>query len=143
MDDAVPEASVQHFADLDLRLVKAVRGIRVLATVAWPAAVERQFLADLKRGHETLPRFDYVAPDFSPQRAELAMIAAAADASHPLGAWLARSAASWAIAARMLEAVGTAGTTAPSIELYGKPNDPLPGGGQTNLDAARWFLASA
>ncbi|MGH8152403.1 MAG: flavohemoglobin expression-modulating QEGLA motif protein [Rhodanobacteraceae bacterium] len=143
MDDAVPTASVQHFADLDRRLVKAVRGIRVLATVAWPAAVERQFLADLKRGHETLPRFDYAAPDFSPQRAELAMIAAAVDASHPLGAWLARSTASWAIAARMLEAVGTAGITAPSIELYGKPNDPLPGGGQTNLDAARWFLASA
>lgn len=143
MVDAAPAANIQHFADLDRRLLEAVRGIRVLATVAWPATVERRFLAELQRGYETLPKFEYAAPDFSAQRAELAAVAAAADASHPLGGWLARSAASWATAARMLEAVGTAGVTASSIELYGKPDDPLPGGGQTNLDAARWFLSIA
>src|SRR6185312_1539652 len=135
--------SLKRFAELDKRLVKAVRPIRVLDMVAWPAAVEQRFLADLQRGRETLPRFEYRPPDFFVQRADLLEIAAAADVSHPLGAYLARSAGSWHIAARMLEAVGTAGVVKPSIELYGKPGDPLPGGGQTNLDAARWFLGIA
>ncbi|WIG54707.1 MAG: hypothetical protein OJF61_000493 [Rhodanobacteraceae bacterium] len=139
MDAAAPRA-LRRCAALDKRLVEAVRGIRVLDTVAWPAAVERRFLDDLHHGRETLPRFEYHAPDFSAQRAELDAIASNADASHPLGAYLRRSAASWQTAARMLEAVGTGGVTAPSIELYGKPGDALPGGTQTNLDAARWFL---
>jgi uncharacterized protein (TIGR02421 family) len=139
MDAAAPGA-LRRCAALDKRLVKAVRDIRVLDMVAWPAAVERRFLDDLHRGRETLPRFEYRAPDFSAQRAELEAIASKADASHPLGAYLQRSAMSWQTAARMLEAIGTGGVTAPSIELYGKPGDALPGGTQTNLDAARWFL---
>lgn len=140
MNDAAPNAALRRCAALDKRLVEAVRGIRVLDTVAWPAAVERRFLDDLHHGRETLPRFEYQAPDFSAQRAELHAIASEADASHPLGAYLRRSAASWQTAACMLEAVGTDGVTAPSIELYGRPGDALPGGTQTNLDAARWFL---
>jgi hypothetical protein len=140
---APPAPVLKQYAELDKRLVKAVRDIRVLDTVAWPAVVERRFLEDLHHGRETLPRFEYHAPDFSAQRAELAAIAATADVAHPLGAYLQRSAASWQTAARMLEAIGTGGVTAPSIELYGKPGDALPGGGQTNLDAARWFLEIA
>ncbi|MGH8184684.1 MAG: flavohemoglobin expression-modulating QEGLA motif protein [Rhodanobacteraceae bacterium] len=143
MTDIALAPTVQHCAALDKRLVEAVRGIRVLATVTWPLAVERRFLEDLHHGHEILPRFEYRVPDFSAQRAELAAIATEADTTHPLGAYLARSANSWQTAARMLEAVGTAGVTPPSIELYGKPGDILPGGGQTNLDAAKYFLEIA
>jgi uncharacterized protein (TIGR02421 family) len=133
-------AATRGCAALDRRLVEAVRAIRVLDTVAWPAGVERRFLEDLHHGRETLPRVEYHAPDFSAQRAELDDIASKADPSHPLGAYLQRSAASWQTAARMLEAVGTGGVTAPSVALYGRPGDALPGGTQTNLDAARWFL---
>ncbi|HEX7348176.1 MAG TPA: flavohemoglobin expression-modulating QEGLA motif protein [Rhodanobacteraceae bacterium] len=143
MKTTSPDIELQRCAELDQRLVNAVRRIRVLDTVAWPQAVEQQFLDDLHRGHETLPRFSYRVPDFSVQRAELAAIRAAADTAHPLGAYLARSAASWATAARMLEAVGTAGVTPLAIELYGRPGDLLPDGGQTNLDAARYFLGIA
>ncbi|HET7161362.1 MAG TPA: flavohemoglobin expression-modulating QEGLA motif protein, partial [Rhodanobacteraceae bacterium] len=84
MNDA-PGLALQRFGKLDKRLVEAVHPIRVLGTVAWPVAVERRFLEDLKRGRETLPRIDYRAPDFSAQRAELEAIASKADASHPLG----------------------------------------------------------
>ncbi|HVU81262.1 MAG TPA: tyrosine/phenylalanine carboxypeptidase domain-containing protein, partial [Rhodanobacteraceae bacterium] len=111
MDAAAPRA-LRRCAALDKRLVEAVRGIRVLDTVAWPAAVERRFLDDLHHGRETLPCIDYRVPDFSAQRAELDAIASKADASHPLGAYLQRSAVSWQTAARMLEAVGTGGVTA-------------------------------
>ncbi|TAM93414.1 MAG: DUF1704 domain-containing protein, partial [Rhodanobacteraceae bacterium] len=143
MNDVARSPVLRRCADLDRRLVTAVRGIRVLATVGWPAAAEQRFLEALQRGREALPRVEYAPPDFSEARAALAAIATEADATHPLGAYLARSAASWQTAARMLEAVGTAGVTAPSIELYGKPGDPLPGGGQTNLDAAHYFLEIA
>ena len=51
-------ALARDCAALDKRLVEAVRGIRVLDTVAWPAAVERRFLDELHQGRETLPRFN-------------------------------------------------------------------------------------
>ncbi len=139
---ALPEAWRRH-AELDRRLLEAVRGIHVLATVAWPAAKERRFLEELRKGREALPRIDYRPPDLGAPRAELEAIAREADAAHPLGTYLRRSAESWQTAARMLEAVGTAGVTAPSVELYGKPGDALPGSSQTNLDAANYFLGIA
>jgi uncharacterized protein (TIGR02421 family) len=40
----------------------------------------------------------------------------------------------------MLEAVGTAGVTAPSIELYGRPGERIPGSDCSNVDAARHFI---
>lgn len=133
----------QHYAALDQRMLEAVRGIHILGAVAWPAAAQRRFLDDLQRGRERLPRINYAPPDLSAQRAELAAIADGVDPAYPLGAHLQRSARSWHTAARMLEAVGTQGVAAPSIELYGKPDDALPGSAQTNLDAANYFLEIA
>ena len=131
------------FAALDKRLLDAVRGMHVLGAVAWPASAERKFLQNLARGRESLPKIEYARPDFSAQRAELDAIAQAAGESHPLGAYLRRSARSWGVAATMLEAIGTPAFTACSIELYGKPGDALPGGSQTNIDAAKYFLSIA
>ena len=85
----------------------------------------------------------YTRPDLSAARAELAAIeAAAAEGAEvdPLGDYLRRTAESWRIAAEMLESVGTAGVTAPSIALYGRPDDMIPGSRRSNLDAARYFV---
>ena len=142
MNDVLP-SDLARCAALDKRLVEAVRGIHVLGMVAWPASAERKFLESIARGREALPKIEYAQPDFSAQRAELEKIARAADAAHPLGAYLQRSARSWSIAAAMLESIGTPAFTACSIELYGKPDDALPGGSQTNLDAAKYFLSIA
>ncbi|MGH8213988.1 MAG: flavohemoglobin expression-modulating QEGLA motif protein [Rhodanobacteraceae bacterium] len=142
MNGALPP-DLSRYAALDKRLVNAVRGIHVLGTVAWPASAECSFLQDLARGREALPKIEYARPDFSAQRAELERIADAADAAHPMGAYLQRSAQSWNLAAAMLEAIGAPTFTACSIQLYGEPDDPLPGGSQTNLDAAKYFLAIA
>ncbi|GAP65267.1 hypothetical protein MBSD_n0556 [Mizugakiibacter sediminis] len=134
---------LEHHAALDKRLVAAVRRIRVLPTVAWPAATEHAFLERAQRGDLTLPRVDYARPDLSRERAELEAIAAAADPGHPAGAYLVRTATSWRIAAEMLEAVGTRAVTAHASVLYGRPGDAIPGGGVSNLDAARHFVAVA
>ncbi len=142
------DPALQRYAELDQRLLAAVRGIHILSTVAWPASLETRMIEAYSRGLYRLPEVSYRVPDFATARAELAAIAAAAggcDAQDidPLGDYLRRSAESWAIAAQMLEAVGSAGVTAPSIALYGKPGDLIPGSKRSNLDAARYFVELA
>ena len=136
---------LQRYAALDQRLLGAVRGIHVLSTVAWPASLENRMIEAYDRGNFSLPTVHYNVPDLSDARAELAAIEAAAGGSDPtdidpLGAYLRRSAESWRIAATMLESVGTAGVTEPSIALYGRPDDMIPGSQRSNLDAARYFV---
>ncbi|MBS7458254.1 flavohemoglobin expression-modulating QEGLA motif protein [Coralloluteibacterium stylophorae] len=131
------------FAALDARLVAATRGLRLLEAVSWPAALQADFLARWRRGQARLPQVDYAPQAHAGTRRELEAIAAAADVDHPLGAYLRHTALSWATATRLLETVGSAEATRHAIELYGRPGDPLPGGGLSNLDAARHFLAIA
>lgn len=134
---------LQRYADLDQRLLAAVRGIRILSTVAWPASLEDRMIAAYARGQYTLPEVQYVVPDLSAERAELAAIEREAGYDDPLGEYLSRTAESWRIAAEMLEAVGTDQVTAPSIVLYGRPGDLISGSDRSNLDAARYFVELA
>ena len=140
--------ALQRYADLDRRLLAAARGITILPTVTWPASLENRMIAAYGEGRFSLPEVSYTRPDLSAARAELAAIEAAAGGTDaqdidPLGAYLRRTAESWRIAADMLEAVGTAGVTAPSIALYGRPHDMIPGSQRSNLDAARYFVEIA
>ncbi|OOG57075.1 hypothetical protein B0E47_07040 [Rhodanobacter sp. B05] len=143
--DPATAPALRRYAELDQRLLAAVRGIHILPTVAWPASLESRMIEAYSQGHFSLPEVLYRVPDLGEARAELAAIEAAAgggDAQDidPLGDYLRRSAESWRIAAQMLEAVGTVGVTAPSIALYGKPGDLIPGSQRSNLDAARYFV---
>ncbi|HET6553246.1 MAG TPA: flavohemoglobin expression-modulating QEGLA motif protein [Dyella sp.] len=131
---------LQRYADLDHRLLVAVKGIRILSSVSWPASLEDRMIAAYARGQYSLPEVQYQAPDFSAERAELAAIEREAGYDDPLGEYLCRTAESWRIAAEMLEAVGTKGVTAPSIVLYGRPGDVIPGSDRSNIDAARYFV---
>jgi uncharacterized protein (TIGR02421 family) len=137
--DAVP-AGLECYAALDKRLLAAVRGINILATVSWPASLEDRMIEEYGRGQYTLPEITYKRPDLSEARKELAAIESEAGDGNPLGEYLRRTAESWRIAAEMLEAVGTEGVTAPSIQLYGRPGDAIPGSDRSNLDAARYFV---
>src|SRR5690606_25942332 len=94
--------SIAHHAALYARMVRAARGLRVLALASWPAAVQRTFLADLARGVERMPQIEYAVPDFDEARRELDAVIGAADPDHPLGAYLIDSARQWQLAARML-----------------------------------------
>ena len=131
---------LQRYAELDKRLLAAARGINILPTVAWPASLENRMIADYSKGQFALPEVTYTRPDLSVARAELAAIERQAGSDDPLGQYLGRTAESWRIAAEMLESVGTAAVTAPSITLYGRPGDLIPGSQRSNLDAARYFV---
>lgn len=135
--------AIAHHVALDARLVAAVRGIRLLDTVSWPASAQETFLAAWKIGRIHLPTIAYAKTDFTEVRAELEAVARAADADHPLGAYLIANAESWRIATRLLDAAGTYRMTAYSTRLYGRPVEMLPGDGPTNLEAARHFIALA
>jgi uncharacterized protein (TIGR02421 family) len=128
---------------LDRRLVAATRDIRLLSSLSWPAHVQQEFLEHWRNGRQRLPTVEYVRRDFGEARAELAAIAREAPADHAVGEYLTRSAESWRVAAELLEAAGTAGITARSVHLFGRPGDRVPGGEASNLDAARHFISIA
>ncbi|GAB3344390.1 flavohemoglobin expression-modulating QEGLA motif protein [Marilutibacter aestuarii] len=141
MPDFAPD--IAHHAALDERMVKAARGIHLLSLTSWPAEVEARFLADHARGAAILPRIDYPRHDFSEVRAELDAVAAEADPDHPLGQYLRESAHSWSTATRLLEALGTAEVSRYSIQLYGRPDEALPGKGPSAVEAALHFISIA
>ena len=134
---------ITHHAALDVRMVKAVRGIKLLNLASWPAAVQGPFLDSFARGQPMLPDITYPVLDFSEQRHELDAIAAEADPAHPLGRYLVESTRSWALAAQLLEALGTPAACTHSLALFGTPDAVLPGNGPTTRDAARHFITIA
>jgi uncharacterized protein (TIGR02421 family) len=133
-------AVLSRFTELDRRLVAAVKGIRLLSSVSWPASVQSRFLENWRAGRVALPQVDYPAMDYSRAREELESILVQADPAHPVGDYLRRTAQSWQIATELLEAVGTPAITEHSIRLFGCPGDRLPGGNVSNIDAAKHFI---
>ena len=130
---------IAHHAALDARMAKAARGIRLLSLVSWPVSEQQSFFADLDRGNARLPAYQYPKHDFSDARREFEAIIDAADPTHPLGIYLIESARSWAVAAELLEHLGTPRVTELSVVLFGKPDHTLPGGATTR-QAANHFI---
>ncbi|GAE59795.1 hypothetical protein XPN_1701, partial [Xanthomonas arboricola pv. pruni MAFF 301427] len=90
-----------------------------------------------------LPQVEYPALDFGDTRRELAAIAKQADPHHPLGAYLIDSTHSWGLAAGLLESLGTPAVSDYSAQLFGVPDDPMPGNGPSTREAARHFIQIA
>lgn len=130
-------------ADLDRRMVAAVKGLRLLSLASWPASVQQDFLAAWHRGQPRMPRVAYPRLDFSDTRREIAAIAAACDPQDPVGQYLLRSLESWDLCARLLEHMGEPEAAEASVALFGKPGDMLPGSEVHNLDAAEHFIGLA
>lgn len=137
------DPAIGHHAALDARLVDAVGGLRMLQALSWPAQVQDDFLDAWNSGQARLPSVAYPQVDHRAVREELGEIASAADADHPLGRYLMSTVESWTSATWMLESAGSADVTRHSIALFGRPGDVLPGGGATNVDAARHFIGLA
>ena len=139
-DTAPLSPEMRHYAALDQRLLAAVRNIRILPTVSWPASVEERLIEEFSAGRVSVPQILYHPPDLSETRAELEAIEATASEDHPIADYLRRTAESWRVATRMLEAAGTDGVTEASVLLYGRPGDAIPGSNRSNLDAAAYFV---
>ncbi|QDH68942.1 flavohemoglobin expression-modulating QEGLA motif protein [Marilutibacter alkalisoli] len=137
------DPAIAHHAALDERMVRAVRGIRLLTLTSWPAGQETRFLDGFHAGRLVLPKIEYPRHDFGEARAELDAIASGADPDHPLGQYLQESARSWAIAAQLLESLGTPAVTTHSVALFGRPDEHLPGNGPTACEAAHHFITIA
>ena len=124
-----------HYAALDDRLVAATRGVRLLGSVSWPAAVELQFLATWRSGNAQLPQITYPGADFSATRAALEDIVrarrprASARRLHPPHR---RVLAHRHRAARRGRHAGTSPRT--RSRLFGRPGDRVPG---AQLDQSR------
>jgi len=135
--------ALARFTELDRRLVAAVKGVKLLAAVSWPASVQSLFLDNWHAGRAQLPVVTYPRSDFARTREELEDIFLQADAEHPVGDYLRRTAQSWRVATELLDVLGTPALTEHSIRLFGRPGDRLPGGTLSNLDAARHFIELA
>ena len=137
---AADRAAIDKHAELDKRLTAAVRPIRLLDAVSWPAPLQERFLADWRVGKIWMPEPEYVRQVWTQVRAELDAIDAALDNNHPLGRYLHRTSESWRVATFLLDAIGTPEVTTHSTRLFGKPGGRLPGDGPTNLEAAQHFI---
>ncbi len=135
--------SLTRHADLDRELVAAVKGIRLLGSVSWPASAQTAFLECWRKGVVNMPAIDYPKRDYSEIRSRIMVIHDAADAQHPVGDYIRRSAQSWRVATELLEAAGTPALTGYSIELYGRPDSRVPGSELSNVDAAKHFISLA
>ena len=141
-NDTVHE--VAHYAALDQRLVAAVRGLRLLEAVSWPAQAQSDFLDGWRRGKPVMPVIAYPEQDFTGVRAELDAVDQQLDTTHPIGRYIHLTCASWRTATRLLDAAGTADVTEQSIKLFGRPASRLPGeDSPTNLEAAQHFISLA
>jgi uncharacterized protein (TIGR02421 family) len=135
---SMQEKERQYFAKLDARLVAAVKGIRILSSLAWPKRIGNEFLEAYKKGSAKLPEVPMQIPDFKSARQELMGVIKDCDHTHPLGRYIAQTAASYVVAARMLEGIKTDVFTRMSEMLYGNPTDRL--GSLSNLDLAENFI---
>jgi uncharacterized protein (TIGR02421 family) len=137
------DANVEHHAALDARLCEAVKPIRLMADVSWPAAVRDRFLERWHAGDPQLPHVDYPRRDLGEVHAALAEIHDAADPAHPLGEYLRRTVISYQVSADLLQSLGKPDMFWHSMRLFGRPGDRLPGSELSNLDAARHFVGLA
>lgn len=139
----MPADDLGPIAALDRRLTQAVRGVRILRTVALPPAQGQAFLAGHAAGQLRMPQPAYRAVDLREARAELEAIHAAIPRGHPLAGYLQRATDAWHTATLMLDAVGTARAGVLSAQLYGRPQDTIPGTAISSAQAAREFVAVA
>jgi uncharacterized protein (TIGR02421 family) len=130
------EKTIEH----DALLSDTVKHIRILSALAWPRETEVKFLEAWRAGRPVLPDVQLEPQDHSKEIEILESLQSKCDRAHPLDNLIFKTARSYASAARMLGAIGTAAFTTHSIELYGRPDDNYKTQNFTAMDAADFFL---
>lgn len=133
--------ALERLEVIDAEVVEAARDIKVLSRLSWPAEVREAFLADWHRGRPSLPQVTYSPASHEDVRTRLRACAEElASIGGPLATYLQRTAESYAMVCRLLDAAGTHRMGVYSRALYGAPDAPLSGGALSNVEAARYFL---
>ncbi|HZO11625.1 MAG TPA: tyrosine/phenylalanine carboxypeptidase domain-containing protein [Polyangiaceae bacterium] len=129
-------------AELDQRLVLVASKIRVLGALSFPEQTLERFLSQWHQGKPELPAQPPLAPPDAAVLEELRAIERQADQGHPLGRFLHLTAESYRKAVEMLSCTGTPTFHRLSREIYGGPDQRLPGTHLTQLEAADRLLAA-
>lgn len=134
------EPGIARLLEQDQALVALGRKVCVLKAIGWPASMETRFLEQWRQGRPELPQPTTVPVDLSDTIAGLHALMHEIDRRHPVGRWLYKTAWSYAVAARMLGAIGTPEFTRCSALLYGRPDYRYRSQDITNVDGAREVL---
>lgn len=122
------------------KLIVAARAVRVLGRLSWGEGVVEDFLEGWRRGQPSLPSVEYPALSFATEREVFDAVAASVDEGDPAGAFVARTARSYASAAALVESAGTPRFAELSCEIYGGPRDPVAGTDVDHVHLARKLL---
>jgi len=128
---------------LDRQLVSAARRVRILGSLTWPSTLESRFLTAWRAGAPALPDPPPVTPPSGELAEPLADVVARADAEHPAGAFLIRTAESYLTAIQLLRSAGTPGFLTASQALFGEPQLPPFDGAPTPLQEAEHLIEAA
>ncbi len=136
---------LERIATQDRRMMAAVKPIRMLSAVSWPASAQQDFITRWQSGNARLPKIEYARVNLSAVHSELNAVREALQdlRHHEVANYVYRTAVSNQIAARLVESVGSEEVTEHSIQLFGRPGDLLPGAEVNNIEAARHFISLA
>src|SRR5262245_17870972 len=138
--NSTPE--LQHFVDLDRRLVEAAKSVKILTNLGWQREVIENFFASWKRGEPRLPEVQYPKIDLSASATALESVMRESDQSHPVASYTYPTAVRCSVATEMQPSRGTKRFTDLSKTLYGVRTTQLGTEQLTLLDAANDFIAS-
>jgi uncharacterized protein (TIGR02421 family) len=112
----------------------------VLGRLSWREGAVETFLERWRKGDRALPSTAPAAVSLAAEREVFQAVIDAVDEEDPAGAFVARTARSYASAAELVEAAGTPRFVDVSRELYGGPRDPVAGTTVDHVHLARRLL---
>ena len=130
----------RKIAELDDRLIKAAKKVKVLSTLSWPVDAGEKFLDSWRNGKPALPRVSIKPPDIAANLQDLDDIAGMCCQDDPVEKFLYETARSYANAGRMLVNVGTPEFTRYAEKVYGRPDFIYKHQGISAVDAAKFLL---
>tara|TARA_R110002073_G_scaffold208011_3_gene368366 strand:+ start:17624 stop:18847 length:1224 start_codon:yes stop_codon:yes gene_type:complete len=130
---------IDELTELSLRLVQAAKDIKILTALSWQQNAADDFLTSFRNGDPQLPVAS--RPAHLPEKeATLAAIEASCDLQDPCGKFIAETAHSYGLAAKLIQNQGTPEFHRISTELFGGASGQLAGSALNHREAAAQLL---
>jgi uncharacterized protein (TIGR02421 family) len=127
----------------DRELVTLAKDFKILTMIEWPKNIQAEFLAGYKTGQPKLPHVEYANKQFGEPLKRLENIinnTSNSKIEHPIAQFIHMTALSYFSAHRLVENLGQPDMLKHSIDIYGRPGDPVAGSKFSSLDAANFFV---